>query len=166
MNKMSKKSTTKKKIITALCVAGGIILLIASFFLRDLLLRAGVVEYDNREILQVKNKYSASLDAIVKEGKEADFVIKSEHGGLFRKSEISADEGGTPVYEKLKDNIDVLCHSYCYTIISEKGMVTLTFNESGTKKLIYSTEEPTKKSEKDILSDLKDNWYYYEEVQE
>ena len=163
---MRNKSSAKKKIITSLCVVGGIVLLIGSFFLRDLLLRAGVVEYDNREILQVKNKYSASLDAIVKEGKEADFVIKSEHGGLFRKSEITADEGGTTVYEKLKDNIDVLCHSYCYTIISEKGTVTLTFNESGTKKLIYSAEQPMKKSEKDILSDLKDNWYYYEEVQE
>lgn len=163
---MTKKSTTKKKIITALCVIGGVILLIGSFFLRDLLLRAGVVEYDSREILQVKNKYSASLDVIVKEGKETDFVINSKHGGLFQKSVITADENGKPVYEKLKDNIDVLCHSYCYTIKSEKGVVTLTFNESGTKKLIYSAEEPQKKAEKDILSDLEDNWYYYEEVQE
>ena len=70
---MNKKSSAKKKIITALCVTGGILLLIASFFLRDLLLRAGVVEYDSREVSQVKNKYSASLDAIVTEGKEKDF---------------------------------------------------------------------------------------------
>lgn len=163
---MNNKSSAKKKIITALCIVGGVILLIGSFFLRDLLLRAGVVEYDSKEILQVKNKYYASLDAIVKEGKETDFVINSKHGGLFQKSLITADEKGKPVYEKLKDNVDVLCHSYCYTIKSEKGIVTITFNESGSKKLIYSEAKPEKKSEKDILSDLEENWYYYEEVQE
>ncbi|MBQ8791234.1 MAG: hypothetical protein IJZ51_07985 [Ruminiclostridium sp.] len=163
---MNKKSPAKKKIITALCVTGGILLLIASFFLRDLLLRAGVVEYDSREVIQVKNKYSASLDAIVTEGKEKDFVITSKHGGLFEKSVITADGDSKSVYERLKNNVDVLCHSYCYTIISEKGVVTITFNQSGTKKLIYSEAKPEKKSEKDILSDLKENWYYYEEVKE
>ena len=163
---MKGKSSVKRRVMIALCIIGGVLLLIGSFFLRDLLLRLGIVEYDSREIIQVRNKYSASLDAIVKESKETDFAIEAKHGGLFQKSEITADENGEAVYERLKNHIDVLCHSYCYTIISKDGVVTLTFNKSGAKKLIYSEEAVNKSKEKDILSELGDGWYCYEEVQE
>lgn len=161
---MKEKSSVKKKIVIALCIIGALLLLIGSFFLRDIFLRAGFVEYDSKEIIQIKNKYSASLDAIVKESTEKDFTITSKHGGLFQKSEIITDENGKTVYEKLKKHIDVLCHSYCYTIINEKEIVTFTFNESGTKKLVYSETEPAKEKEKDIVNSLKDNWYYVEIV--
>lgn len=159
---MKEKSSVKKKIIIALCVIGALLLLIGSFFLRDIFLRAGLVEYDSKEIISVKNKYSATLDMIVKESGDKEFTITSKHGGLFQKSEITADEGGKPVYEKLKSHIDVLCHSYCYSITAKNGVVTFTFNESGSKRLTYSESEPAKEKENDIVSDLKDNWYYIE----
>ncbi|MBR4305782.1 MAG: hypothetical protein IKT78_02945 [Ruminiclostridium sp.] len=157
---MNKKSSLKRKIIIALCVIGGICLLIGSFFLRDLLLRAGFVEYDGREIIQVRNKYSASLDAIVEESKKNDFRIEAKHGGLFQKSEITTDENGKLVYEKLKSHIDVLCHSYCYLISAKNEEIVLSFNEKCTKTLIYKETEPVKQDENVILSDLGGNWYY------
>ena len=159
---MKEKSSVKKKIIIALCVIGALVLLVGSFFLRDVLLRAGLVEYDSKEIISVKNKYSATLDMIVKESIDKEFTITSKHGGLFQKSEISVDESGKPVYEKLKSHIDVLCHSYCYSIVAEKGTVTFTFNVSGSKKLTYSETEPVKEEENDVVNNLKDNWYYIE----
>ncbi len=159
---MKGKSSVKKKIVIVLCVIGALVLLVGSFFLRDLMLRAGLVEYDSREIIQIKNKYSASLDAIVNESKTNDFEIKAKHGGLFQKSEINTDENGKPAYEKLKSHIDVLCHSYCYSIVAKNGTVTFTFNESGSKKLTYSETEPIKEKENDIVDNLKDNWYYIE----
>lgn len=159
---MKEKSSVKKKIIIVLCVIGALMLLIGSFFLRDMLLRAGFVEYDAKEIISVKNKYSATLDMIVKESVDKDFTVTSRHGGLFQKSEISADENGKPVYEKLKNHIDVICHSYCYSIVAENGTVIFTFNESGSKKLIHSETEPVKEKETDVVNNLKDNWYYVE----
>ena len=61
---MKEKSSVKKKIIIVLCVIGALVLLVGSFFLRDVLLRAGLVEYDSKEIIST-NKNSQGFKRIL-----------------------------------------------------------------------------------------------------
>lgn len=162
---MTVKKSTKKKLIIAAVSVIGVILLVGSFFLRDLCLRAGITEYDRREILQVKTKYSAIIDKIAQEGMKAGaFTIYTEHKGLFEKSEITADKSGEKLISSLGEELNVLCHTYCYKISGDGKSVTFEFNKSGSKSIIFSRSEPTKQSDKDICEALSDGWYYYEHI--
>ena len=157
------KKSVKKKIIIAFIVIGALLLLIGSFFLRDIFLRAGITEYEQREILQVKTKYAAVLDSISSKGMTSDnFVITARHGGLFEKSEISGDDNGQKIIDALKEEIDVLCHTYCYEITGRDGAVSFAFNKTGTKQLVYSLIEPETETENDTIENLGENWYYVE----
>lgn len=162
---MKAKKSVKKKIIITLIVIGAIALLIGSFFLRDIFLRAGITEYERREILQVKAKYAAVLDSIAEKGVESDnFVITARHGGLFEKSEINGDDNGQKIIDELKEEIDVLCHTYCYEIVGRNGAVSFAFNKTSTKQLVYSSEEPKAETENDTVEALGNGWYYVELV--
>ena len=111
---VAERKSVKRKVITAVVIVGVFVLLIGSFFLRDICLRAGIAECEKREILQVKSKYSAILDSIISTGTDiAEYKITAAHGGLFEKSVIKADENGEPLYDKLTEELDVLCHTYC-----------------------------------------------------
>ena len=158
---MAEKKSVKRKIITAVIIVGVFALLIGSFFLRDICLRAGITECEKREILQVRSKYSSILDKIVTTSSDmTDYKITAAHGGLFEKSVITADENGEPLYDKLTEELDVLCHTYCYGVEKQDNVVYFSFNNSGTKQLIYSAEDISD----DETSSLGDNWYYYEKV--
>ena len=158
---MAEKKSVKRKIITAVIIVGVFALLIGSFFLRDICLRAGITECEKREILQVRSKYSSILDKIVTASSDiTDYKITAAHGGLFEKSVITADENGEPLYDKLSEELAVLCHTYCYGIEKYGNAVRFSFNNSGTKQLIYSAEDISD----DETSSLGDNWYYYEKV--
>ena len=153
----------KKKIIIAMIIIGSLALLIGSFFLRDLCLRAGLAEYEKQEILQVRSKYSATIEKIAEKGREyASFSVTSKHGGLFEKSVIIGDDNGELLVSKLGEEIDVLCHTYCYRIYGKDGSVYFAFNERGSKLIVNSDLEPQKNSEKDTLEKLSDGWYYLE----
>ncbi len=158
---MAEKKSVKRKIITAVIIVGVFALLIGSFFLRDICLRAGITECEKREILQVKSKYSAILDSVVCAGNDiADYKITAAHGGLFEKSVIKADENGEPLYDKLTEELDVLCHTYCYGIEKQDNAVHFSFNTGNTKQLIYSAKDISDNE----TSSLGDNWYYYEKL--
>lgn len=158
---MAEKKSVKRKIITAVIIVGVFALLIGSFFLRDICLRAGITECEKREILQVRSKYSSILDTIVKAGSEiTDYKITAAHGGLFQKSVITADENGEPLCEKLSEELAVLCHTYCYGVEKYGNTVRFSFNNSGTKQLVYSAEDISDNE----TSSLGDNWYYYEKA--
>lgn len=154
----------KGKIITTIIIIVGILLIIGSFFLRDMLLRAGIAEFERKEILQVKTKYADTLQKIADRGLEKlPFEISAHHGGINEKSKITADdEYAKAIYEDLKEEIDVLCHGYCYRISGRSGAVFFDFNGTGTKQLIFSNDEPEKLDEDDVLEALGDGWYYYE----
>lgn len=158
---MAERKSVKRKIITAVIIVGVFALLIGSFFLRDICLRAGITECEKREILQVKSKYSSILDTIVKTGSDiTEYNITAAHGGLFQKSVITADENGEPLYNKLTEELSVLCHTYCYGVEKHDNAVRFSFNNSGTKQLVYSSEDISDNE----TSSLGDNWYYYEKV--
>lgn len=158
---MAEKKSVKRKIITAVIIVGVFALLIGSFFLRDICLRAGITECEKREILQVRSKYSSILEKIVTASSDmTDYKITAAHGGLFEKSVITADENGEPLYDKLTEELDVLCHTYCYGVEKYGNAVRFSFNNSGTKQLIYSAEDISGNE----TSSLGDNWYYYEKV--
>lgn len=158
---MIEKKSVKRKIITAVIIVGVFALLIGSFFLRDICLRAGITECEKREILQVRSKYSSILDTIVKTGSDiTDYKITAVHGGLFEKSVITADENGKPLYSKLTEELSVLCHTYCYGVEKYGNAVHFSFNNSGTKQLVYSSEDISDNE----TSSLGDNWYYYEKA--
>ena len=131
---MAEKKSVKRKVITAVVIVGVFALLIGSFFLRDICLRAG------NDI--------------------ADYKITAAHGGLFEKSVINADENGEPLYDKLTEELDVLCHTYCYGIEKQDNAVHFSFNTGNTKQLIYSAKDISDNE----TSSLGDNWYYYEKV--
>ena len=158
---MAEKKSVKRKIITAVIIVGVFALLIGSFFLRDICLRAGITECEKREILQVKSKYSSILDSIVSGGAGiSEYTITAAHGGLFRKSVISSDENGESLCEKLSEELAVLCHTYCYGVEKRDNAVHFSFNQSGTKQLVYSAEDISDNE----TSALGDNWYYYEKT--
>ena len=158
---MAEKKSVKRKVITAVVIVGVFVLLIGSFFLRDICLRAGITECEKREILQVKSKYSAILDSVVSAGNDiADYKITAAHGGLFEKSVINADESGEPLYDKLTEELDVLCHTYCYGVEKQDNAVHFSFNTGNTKQLIYSVKDISDNE----TSSLGDNWYYYEKA--
>ena len=90
----------------------------------------------------------------------ADYKITAAHGGLFEKSVISADENGEPLYDKLTEELDVLCHTYCYGVEKQDNAVHFSFNTGNTKQLIYSAKDISDNE----TSSLGDNWYYYEKV--
>lgn len=160
---MTAKKSIKKNIIITMIVIVGVLLLIGSFFLRDLALRAGITEYEHKEIVQVKAKYSAVLEKIAQLGIKSDsFTINAEHKGIFDKSVITCDEGAKQLMTELEEEVNLLCHNYCYQISGDKNAVTFDFNKSGTKQLIFSVSEPEKQNENDRLDSLDDNWYYYE----
>lgn len=158
---MAEKKSVKRKIITAVIIVGVFALLIGSFFLRDICLRAGITECEKREILQVRSKYSSILDKIVTASSDiSEYKITAAHGGLFEKSVITADENGEPLYSKLTEELSVLCHTYCYGVEKYGNAVHFSFNNSGTKQLVYSSEDISDNE----TSSLGDNWYYYEKV--
>ena len=152
---MAERKSVKRKVVTAVVIVGVFVLLIGSFFLRDICLRAGITECEKREILQVKSKYSSILDTIVKTSSDT-----AAHGGLFEKSVINADENGEPLYNKLTEELDVLCHTYCYGVEKQDNAVHFSFNTGNTKQLIYSAKDISDNE----TSSLGDNWYYYEKV--
>lgn len=159
----SEMSRRKKSIIAAVVFVLVILLLIGSFFLRDIMLRAGIAEFERDEILQVNSKYSTTLKKIAEQGSLATFVITAEHKGLFDKSEISCDnDKAKSIYSDLKEEVDVLCHNYCYKISGSGKAVYFDFNKAGTRQLIYSAIQPEKQDENDVLELLGDDWYYYE----
>ena len=158
---MAERKSIKRKVVTAVIVVGALALLIGSFFLRDICLRAGITECEKREILQVKSKYSSILDSIVSGGAGiSEYTITAAHGGLFRKSVISSDENGESLCEKLSEELAVLCHTYCYGVEKRDNAVNFSFNQSGTKQLVYSAEDISGNE----TSSLGDNWYYYEKT--
>lgn len=161
VNRVTERKSVKRKVITVAVIVGALALLIGSFFLRDICLRAGITECEKREILQVKSKYSAILDSIVSGGADiSEYTITAAHGGLFRKSVILSDENGEPLCEKLSEELAVLCHTYCYGVEKRDNAVRFSFNNSGTKQLVYSAEDISDNE----TSALGDNWYYYEKV--
>ena len=161
VKKMAERKSVKRKVITAAVIVGAFVLLIGSFFLRDICLRAGITECEKREILQVKSKYSAIMDTIVQSGSDiSDYTITAAHGGLFQKSVITSDENGEQLCEKLSEELAVLCHTYCYSVEKHDNAVHFSFNQSGTKQLVYSAEDISDNE----TSSLGDNWYYYEKV--
>ena len=89
-----------------------------------------------------------------------DICLRAAHGGLFEKSVISADENGEPLYDKLTEELDVLCHTYCYGVEKQDNAVHFSFNTGNTKQLIYSAKDISDNE----TSSLGDNWYYYEKV--
>lgn len=158
---MAERKSIKRKVVTAVIIVGALALLIGSFFLRDICLRAGITECEKREILQVKSKYSTILDSIVSGGAGiSEYTITAAHGGLFRKSVISSDENGESLCEKLSEELAVLCHTYCYGVEKRDNAVHFSFNQSGTKQLVYSAEDISGNE----TSSLGDNWYYYEKT--
>lgn len=158
---MAERKSIKRKVVTAVIIVGALALLIGSFFLRDICLRAGITECEKREILQVKSKYSSILDSIVSGGAGiSEYTITAAHGGLFRKSVISSDENGESLCEKLSEELAVLCHTYCYGVEKRDNAVHFSFNQSGTKQLVYSAEDISGNE----TSSLGDNWYYYEKT--
>ena len=158
---VAERKSVKRKVITAVVIVGVFVLLIGSFFLRDICLRAGIAECEKREILQVKSKYSAILDSIISTGTDiAEYKITAAHGGLFEKSVIKADENGEPLYDKLTEELDVLCHTYCYGVEKQDNAVRFSFNSGNTRQLVYSATDISDSE----TSSLGDNWYYYEKV--
>lgn len=158
---MAERKSIKRKVVTAVIIVGALALLIGSFFLRDICLRAGITECEKREILQVKSKYSTILDSIVSGGAGiSEYTITAAHGGLLRKSVISSDENGESLCEKLSEELAVLCHTYCYGVEKRDNAVHFSFNQSGTKQLVYSAEDISDNE----TSSLGDNWYYYEKT--
>lgn len=160
---MTEKKSVKRKVITAAVVLGAIVVLIGSFFLRDICLRAGLTECEKREILQVKAKYSEIMNTIISTGADIDeYTITASHKGLFEKSDIIPDENGEVLYNKLSEEISILCHTYCYGISKHDGAVYFSFNAGKTKQLIFTTEE----IDDEFTDDIGDNWYYYEKTAE
>lgn len=155
---MAKEKTTKKKLITFIIIAAALILLIGSFFLRDILLRAGITEFERGEILQVKEKYSSILDDITAEALSCgDFTITVTRKGIFERSLIEYDENSASIKEKLSESVDVLCHGYCWGISKANGTVYFDFNKSGTKRLAYGE---VAENEGSSYEDIGNGWTY------
>ncbi len=154
----NKKKSIRKKLIIALIVIGALLLLIGSFFLRDLLLRAGVTEYERGEILQVKEKYSAILTEITDAAADCeDFTVTVTKKGLFEKSLIEYDENSLPIRDKCGESVNILCHGYCWGISRRDGVTYFDFNKSGTKRLAYGTVSA---AEGFACEELGDGWSY------
>ncbi len=155
----------KKNILIILIVIVALTLLIGSFFLRDLALRSGLAEYEKREIVSVYSKYKDTIKNIAESGKSyISFSVTANHGGLFEKSEIIADENGEKLLETEKEAIDVLCHTYCYSIYGRENSIYFTFNKSGSKMIVCCAEMPEKVNEKDDIEKLDEGWYYVEYI--
>lgn len=156
---MQKKRSLKKILITAAVVVGALVLLVGSFFIRDIMLRAGIFEYERGEILSVKQKYSSILDGITSAARDCgDFVIKVERKGIFEKSDISYDENSLPIKQKCSEQVDVLCHGYCCGISKRDNVIYFDFNLSGTKRLAYG-ESPNIPEGEDVET-LDGGWNY------
>ncbi|MCH5325377.1 MAG: hypothetical protein J1E39_09185 [Eubacterium sp.] len=161
-----KKAGLKKKLIGIGVIAVLLLLMIGSFFLRDILLRTGVTEYERDEILQVKDKYSTALTNIIAASQDCDnYMITVIQQGLFEKSVIEYDENSLSVKEKCGDSVDVLCHSYCYGITLKDGKLYFDFNQSGTKQLVYGGEISFGEESELTAEDLGNGWTYIQPQQ-
>lgn len=160
---MTKQKSLKRKIITAVIVICGVILLIGSFFVRDIMISGGLMEYERKEIISVQKKYFPTLEKIALSAVDkGELYINVKPHGILDKVEFTFSEKGSILYEELKEEIDVLCHKYCFGIRVQGNQAEFYFNKTGSKMLIYSKEKPTQDDAEGLSQE---NWYYYEEKQ-
>ncbi len=159
---MAKKKSIKQKLIIAAVVAGALLLIVGSFFLRDIMLKAGLVELERNEILSVKTKYSASIEKITDVALQGDdLTVSVKHGGLFEKAQLTYTNAER-LGRECAEEVSVLCHTYCHRIEKTGCTVIFSFNKSFTKQLVYSEAETDEKG----YEPLGDGWYYYEKPQD
>lgn len=164
-------SVLKKKkmngFIKALIIIGVILLILSTFFMRDLFIRAGFMEYDKKDIINFQGKYIAMLTNIKDEalkqynsGKE--YKITAHRKGLFEKSEIISS---VEIPETLADQVNSVCHSYCYQIevttdSDGNKLVIFSCSQNEVKCILFSDTGKLSEDFNENTEELGEGWFY------
>lgn len=147
-----------------LIILGVIVLVIGSFFARDLMLRAGIIEYDKKDILNFQTKYSRMLENIKDKALSEDkFVISAKRNDLLEKSSI---DFSCEVDDSLREQVYSVCNSYCYSIEKivyedEKAtLVVFSCSQNDIKCIVYAVDGIMPQKFSTMADPLGENWFY------